>query len=831
MILKSIYRALAFWSSAILASIVLLGLFVLPVFLYFSKDLPDYHQLTQYDPPTISRIYSSEGDLMAELAAERRIFRKINEIPEVIINAFISAEDQNYYNHPGIDVASIIRAALQNLGNIGSEKHPVGGSTITQQVVKNFLLTNERSMSRKIKEAILAYRINTVYSKDRILELYLNQIYLGNGAYGVTSAALSYFNKDLKNVTLEEAALLAALPKAPSLLDPSRYPQKAKPRRDWVLDRMYEEGFITKEQAKIGQSKPISLNPRFESSILNNGYYTESVRLELIEKYGYDQIYKDGFSIYTNLNKDLQKYADESLREGLIEYDHRHGYVKPTKSIKGSMDNWKAALNQLETPDGAGTWRLAAVLSLTDTSVSIGFKDGNKGSIPLENLKWARKRLSKGYTGKAIERPSDVLSVGDIILVGQNKDNGTHTLEQIPEVNGALVVIQPRTGKVLAMSGGYSFKESKYNRALQAMRQPGSAFKPFVYLAALEKGYGPTSIVKDEPITISQGPDKPAWTPKNFEGKFLYAITLRKALEKSRNLATVYTITKVGARSVGDLATRLQIYDKSPPAYYSMALGAVETTPMRLTAAYAAFASEGLLVNYKLIDRVQDRKGNLIYTSDNRSCDACTGSVSPNDKPQLSYNAKSVIDPLINYQIVSMLQGAVERGTGARAKKIGKVVAGKTGTSNESNDTWFIGFTPDLVVGVFVGYDAPKTLGDKEQGSTAALPIFVKFMERALKAMPSREFPIPAEITFVDSDYDTGAPASFGFRSTIIKEPMKPGFKPIDAIGTKTENSQEGSPWDFFGGAEEQHDVNQENQNNKAASRNQDQDSNDGWLY
>lgn len=806
MILKSIYKALAFWSSAILASVVLLGLFVLPVFLYFSKDLPDYHQLTQYDPPTISRIYSSEGDLMAELAAERRIFRKINEMPEIVINAFISAEDQNYYNHPGIDIMSIMRAALQNLGNIGNERNPVGGSTITQQVVKNFLLTNERSISRKIKEAILAYRINTVYSKDRILELYLNQIYLGNGAYGVTSAALSYFNKDLKNITIEEAALLAALPKAPSLLDPTRHPQKAKPRRDWVLDRMYEEGFITKEQAKIAQAKPITLNPRFESSILNNGYYTESVRLELIDKYGYDQVYKDGFSVYTNLNKDLQKYADESLREGLIEYDHRHGYVKPIKTIKVN-DNWKGALNQIDTPEAAGSWRLGIVLALGDTSATVGFKDGNKGNIPIENLKWARKRMGKGFVGKAVETPKDVLSVGDVILVGQNKENGTYTLEQIPEVNGALVAIQPKTGKVLAMSGGYSFKESKYNRALQAMRQPGSAFKPFVYLAALEKGYGPTSIVKDEPMTISQGPGVPAWTPRNYEGKFLGSITMRKALEKSRNLATVYTITKVGAKPVGNVAARLHVYDKSPPAYYSMALGAVETTPMRLTSAYATFASEGLLVDAKLVDRVQDRKGNLIYTSDNRNCEGCGGASGPHETPLLSYTAKNVIDPMTNYQLVSMLQGAVDRGTGARARKIGKVIAGKTGTSNDSNDAWFIGFTPDLVVGVFIGYDTPKTLGEKEQGASAALPIFIKFMERALKTMPNREFAVPEGITFVDSDYDTGQPVVFGFRSTTVKEPMKPGSKPLDSGDSKPEASEsEESPWNFFGSGDEHDD-------------------------
>lgn len=802
MILKSIYKAFAFWCSAILISVVLLGLFVLPIFLYFSKDLPDYHQLTEYDPPTISRIYSAEGDLMSELAVERRIFRKINEIPQVVINAFVAAEDQNYYNHPGIDIMSIIRAGFQNLGHIGSDRNPVGGSTITQQVVKNFLLSNERSISRKIKEAILAYRINKVYSKDRILELYLNQIYLGNGAYGVTSAALSYFNKDLKNVTLEEAALLAALPKAPSLLDPTRNPDRAKARRDWVLERMDEEGFITSDQAKASSAKPIALNPRFESSILDSGYYNESVRLEIIEKYGYDKVYQDGLSVYTNLDKDMQKYADDALRAGLIEYDRRHGFTGPLKSIKFEGDSWKGALNQIDTPEGAGSWRLGLVLSVTEAGANVGFKDGSKGTIPMEGLSWARKRLKSGYMGKSVEGPKDVLKAGDVILVGKHQEKGIFTLEQIPQANGALVAMQPKTGKVLAMSGGYSFKESKYNRALQAQRQPGSAFKPIVYLTALEKGFTPTSLVKDEPISISQGPGKPAWTPRNYEGKFLGTITMRKALEKSKNLATVHLITQVGARSVANVATRLKVYDTPPPAYYSMALGAVETTLMKLTSAYAAFASDGMQVDGKLIDRIQDRKGNMIYTSDTRLCEGCGTQAmegqepsAPNDEPAISYTAKHVIEPMVNYQMVSMLQGVVDRGTGARARKLNKVLAGKTGTSNDSNDTWFIGFSPDLVVGVFVGYDAPKSLGDKEQGASVALPIFIKFMEHALKDMPNKEFPIPEGITFVDTSYDLGADGfSFGMGTT-VKEPVKPGDKAKAA-------TEESSGFSFFGSSD-----------------------------
>ncbi|MFN5381747.1 MAG: penicillin-binding protein 1A, partial [Alphaproteobacteria bacterium] len=518
MLLQTIYRALAFWSAALLAGVLLVGLFVLPILIYFGKDLPDYKQLTNYDPPTISRIYTSTGELMSELAIERRIYRKIDEIPQVVINAFIAAEDQNYYNHPGIDVFSIIRAGIQNLANIGTERNPVGGSTITQQVVKNFLLTNERSLSRKIKEAILAYRINNVYSKDKILELYLNQIYLGNSAYGVTSAALNYFNKDLKYVTIEEAALIAALPKAPSILDPTKNQERAKARRDWVIDRMREEGYISSDEVKKAQDTPIKLSTRFESSVLDNGYYTESVRLELIERYGFDYVYQEGISAFTNLDKDMQKYADAALRNGLLAYDKKHGYRGPIKTITVKGGDWKSQLNQIETPEAAVSWRLAVVLENAAGALSVGFKDGAKGLIPATNTQWARPG------GK------DNIKVGDVILVGTDKDKA-YTLEQLPRVNGGLVAIQPKTGKVLAMSGGYSFKGSKYNRALQALRQPGSTFKPFVYLAALEKGYGPTSIVKDEPISISQGPDKPAWTPKNYEGKFLGEITMRQALE------------------------------------------------------------------------------------------------------------------------------------------------------------------------------------------------------------------------------------------------------------------------------------------------------------
>lgn len=796
-LLKSTYKISGFWSRLIIGCIVLAGLFIVPVFLYFSKDLPDYKQLLDYDPPTITRIYSGEGDLMAEIATERRIFKKIDEMPQLIINSFIAAEDKNYYQHPGIDLLSIIRAATHNLMNIGSDHNPVGGSTITQQVVKNFLLNNERSISRKIKEAILAYRINKIYSKDRILELYLNQIYLGHGAYGVTSAALAYFNKDLKDLTVEEAALIAAMPKAPSSLDPTRHHDKAKVRRNWVIERMLEEHYIDKKQAKAALDSPIVLKPRFETAILDNGYYTESVRLEMIEKYGYDSVYQNGFSVYTNLHKTFQKYADEALREGILEYDRRHGYAGPIKNVNLQASDWKAALRSIPQPEAAGHWKLAIVLSVSDNNVVIGLSDGEQGNIPLSNLTWARKKLDGGYLGKKIEKASEVLKAGDVILTVFNQETNSYTLEQVPEVNGAIVIMQNKTGRVLAMTGGYSFKESKYNRAIQALRQPGSAFKPIVYLAALNNGWLPTSIVYDEPLSIPQGPGMPNWTPKNYEGKVLGPITLRKALEKSKNLATVYLIKELGVKPVAEEALKLKIYDSLPHKYLSVALGAMETTLMKLTAAFSTFASNGQLIEGHLVDRIQDRKGNLIYTSDKASCANCNmienvaeGAISSD--PILTYKAQKAIDPMVNYQLVSMLQGAVERGTAARARQLNRVVAGKTGTSNESNDTWFIGFTPDITVGVFIGHDAPKSLGAREQGSSVALPVFIRFMKKAANDIPNREFFVPEGISFINVDTNTGEEAGI---TTASKDTAREALKPGDKIGR---DKAEEEPSSFF---------------------------------
>ena len=774
-----IFRAIAFWMSAVVCLIILGGLFVLPVFLYFSNDLPDYHQLVEYDPPTISRLYSSEGDLIAELAIERRIFKSIDEIPTLVKNAFIAAEDQNYYDHAGIDIYSITRAAIQNILNIGTDKHPVGGSTITQQVVKNFLLTNEKSITRKIKEAILAYRINKVYTKDRILELYLNQIYLGNGAYGVTSAAMNYFSKDLKDLTIEESALLAAMPKAPSSLDPTKHKDRTKIRRDWVIDRMLEESFISPEQSVSAKNSEIKLTTKYDNTFLDNGYYTESVRLELINKYGADYVYKEGITAHTYVNKKIQKLADDALRQGLIDYDRKHGYRGSLTNIKIKGEDWLASLNSYAKPPVAGNWKLAIVLKSTHDAATFGLENGTTGTIGLTKLAWARKQLEGQYLGKKVEAVSEVLNPGDVILVSHDEKEG-YALEQIPEVNGAIVVMQPKTGKILALSGGYSFKDSKYNRAIQALRQPGSAFKPFVYLAALEQGYSPTTLVRDEPISISQGPGLPAWTPKNYDKNFLGSITLRAALEKSRNLATVRLLTTVGLDPVIDVATRLNIY-KNPPRIYSMALGAYETTLLDLTNAFAMVASNGAKVTPKLISHIFDRKGNLIFNADDRICSTCQSNPeahftpSAEEYPVLEYQESQLIDPATNYQLVSMLEGVVQRGTGIRAKQLKRHLAGKTGTSNDSKDAWFIGFSPDIVCGVFVGFDAPKSLGNKEQGSSVALPIFINFMKQALADLDNKDFEVPKGINFIEVDISTGQKAGVFAGKNMVLEPVKPG--------------------------------------------------------
>ena len=675
---RILLESLRFWSSVfLLCTGIGLGACGF-VFVYYNKDLPDYTALENYMPSMPTKVYSRNGRLMGEFADQKRMMKTIDEVPQRVIDAFIAAEDKNYYHHPGVDIVSIARAAIQNLINANTNKKSVGGSTITQQVVKNLLLSNERTLSRKVKEAILAYRITSTYSKDKIIEMYLNLIYLGNHSYGIASAAKNYFNKELKELTIAEAAMLAALPKAPSKVNPIRSPERAVARRNWVIERMQEEGYISQDQAYKAMVEKITLQKPKGKEYVAADYFTETVRRILLGNYNYDIVYKEGWTVHTSLEPSLQINADHALRNGLERYDRRHGWRGAIKHIP-TVKQWNVELKKIDKPKGSHHWHLAIVLGVEDDKAVVGLKDGSKGYIPLSQLKWARKSLSGGlYFGPNIKSVKQVLSEGDVILVESfgKKANKTFNLRQIPEVNGAIIVMQPKTGRVLAISGGYSAEISSFNRAIQAKRQPGSAFKPFVYLAALESGYSPNDIIMDEPLEIEQGVGLPIWVPKNYGGKFLGAITLRMALEKSRNLATIKLLTVLGFDKVIEVAERLGIYE-NPPKNYSMALGAFETTLLKMTKAYTSIASNGMKITPSFIDRIHDKDGSLIYSGRAVQCPNC----SPEDgyrvlathvPPEVSYSSEKFIDEVSNYQILSMLEGSVLRGSSRRARQIGK---------------------------------------------------------------------------------------------------------------------------------------------------------------
>jgi len=751
---------------------------------HFGKGLPDYAQLADYEPPTVTRVHAGDGRLLAEYAIEKRVFMPISAMPKRVINAFLAAEDKNFYSHYGIDLASIMRAAVQNLSKISQNRRPTGASTITQQVAKNFLLTNELSLTRKVKEAILAFRIERAFSKDRILELYMNEIYLGFGSYGVAAAALNYFDRALDELTIAEAAYLAALPKAPNNYHPVRFPEAAKIRRDWVISRMYEDGHISEAEAREALSEPLAIRQRAETEYARADYFAEDVRRELLARYGEKGLYKGGLSVRTTVDPKLQEVADRALRDGLIAYDRRHGWRGPLERWQVTKD-WKPRLAALQPPAGAGLWQLALVFEVGAQEATVGLADGSSGKIPLAELAWAREPREEQRVGPAITKPSQVLAPGDVILVeavqkagdGKAYPAGTFALRQIPAVSGALVALDPHTGRVYALSGGYSFDMSQFNRATQAQRQPGSAFKPFVYMAGLDNGMTPSTLVVDAPIVLEQGPGLPKWRPGNYGNRFYGPSTLRLGIEKSRNLMTVRLALTVGMDKVAQQAEAFGIYDKLP-LHISMALGAGETTPLKLTAAYAMLVNGGKFITPTLIDRIQDRHGRTIFRHDNRQClDCAADSWAGQLVPHLPDTRQQIANPASAFQMVNMLQGVVERGTGASLRSLGKPLAGKTGTTNDSNDTWFVGFTPDLVVGVFVGFDTPRTLGRQETGSSVAVPIFKAFMAEVLDGRPAIPFRIPTGVRLVRVEADSGRVARAGERG-VIMEAFKPGTEP-----------------------------------------------------
>ncbi len=760
------------------------------VFYKFGQGLPDYRQLADYNPPIMTRIHAGDGRLLAEYAIEKRVFVPTGAMPKKLIQAFLAAEDQNFYRHGGIDIKGVLRAILVNLKNIGSSKRLVGASTITQQVAKNFLLSNEVSWRRKIKEAILAFRIERAFSKDRILELYLNEIYLGFGSYGVAAAALNYFNKSLNELSIAEIAYIAALPKAPNNYHPTRYPEAAKMRRDWVITRMLEEKFIDPGEAQKAKRMPFFISRRHEAEFVSAGYFTEEVRRQLASRYGNEKLYTGGLSVRTTLAPRLQSIADRVIKEGLRAYDRRHGYRGPFFNVSEHIrlndpSSWPRSLVKNRRPKGLEEWLLAVVLSTDDKFAHIYVEDGQAGRIPLDELSWARKAMKDQKRGPKIKHPADVLSGGDVIAVsrlripGEKKliTDSLYGLRQIPEINGAIVALDPHTGRVLAMAGGYSAELSQFNRAVQALRQPGSAFKPFVYLAALDEGYTPSTLILDAPFVIDQGPGLPKWRPANYTKKFYGPSTMRLGIEKSRNLMTVRLAQTIGMEKVAKYARVFGIVDNMRQTL-AMSLGATETTLMRLTTAYAMLVNGGKRIIPTLIDRIQDRNGRTVFRHDQRECIKCLADAwTGQEPPQVPDKRKQVTDSGSAYQVVGMLKGVVQRGTGRRIAKLGRPLAGKTGTTNKERDTWFIGFSTDLAVGVYAGFDTPKPLGRYETGSSVAAPIFRDFMEEALKDEPAIPFRIPPNIRLVRVDARTGQRPTADTKYVIL-EAFKPGTVP-----------------------------------------------------
>ena len=720
----------------------------------FSSNIPDYKFLKNYKPPVSSKVYSGKGDLVADFSKEKRIFVPYSSIPKNVINSFLSAEDKNFFSHPGVDAKGVVRAIFNNIKNVMTSKRLEGASTITQQVAKNFLLTNEVSLNRKIKEAILAFRIERALSKERILELYLNQIYLGSGAYGVASASLEYFDKSIKELDYSEAALLAALPKAPSKYNPYRNIELAKFRRNLVLKNLLENDFIEKNEYELLKKKSINLKKIKKIFLEDAQYFIEDVRKNIIEILSYEKVYNQGFNINTPINLELQKIATESLRKGLISYDKRKGWRGPLQN-KIYAKNWFEDLEKYNLENSIN-WKLAIIKKINQFSVEIETQDKTKGTIEYKDITWTKKELM------------DLFNIGDIIYV-KKIDKNKFSLKQVPKINGGIVVMDPYTGRVLALSGGFSFKNSEFNRASQALRQPGSAFKPFVYALALENNFTPSSLVLDAPLVLEQGSDLKMWKPENYGKKFYGPSTLRVGLEKSRNLMTVRIAQKLGIDKVASFAEELNIYEK-PEELLSISLGSAETTLIKLTSAYSTFVNGGKLVSPILIDRVQDSEGNTIINNEKRTCTNCDQiSFLSNDYPKVKDNYKQVFTPQTAYQITSILEGVIKRGTGKKLRKLNLNLAGKTGTTNENTDAWFIGFTSNLVIGVYVGMDNPKPLGKFETGSKTALPIFENFIKKSVNKSDARPFKASDDITMMVIDPLTGQKAKFSSKNTILE--------------------------------------------------------------
>lgn len=773
--MKWVFRSLIF-----LVSLGFLGamagiLLMVAVVYKYGQNLPDFSQLQDYRPSVVTRVHAGDGRFLAEFAREKRIFVPITEIPDQVKHAFLSAEDQNFYKHKGVDFTAVARAVVVNFKNRSSGKRLVGASTITQQVAKNFLVGNERSYERKIREAIVAYRMEKTLSKDRLLELYLNEIFLGSRAYGVAAASLHYFNKTLDELTIPEVAFLAALPKAPNNYNPETKRQAAVARRNWVIDRMAEDGYITTSQAEIAKATPLITVPRAEADTVNAPYFAEEVRRELIQQYGEDSLYRGGLSARTSLDPRLQQVAETALQDGLLDFDRKKGWRGPAQKM-ADLAGWSGTLATVERPEGMlDHWDLAVVLDAKPERVEIGAMGGGRARLNGDDVQWTSPKP---------------LQPGDVIMVekpaADDKDDAkvdktVYRLRQVPLVQGALVALDPNTGRVLAMQGGWKFDKSEFNRVTQASRQPGSAFKPFIYLAALDKGYTPSSIIVDGPIEFRDALGR-VWRPENYSGEFYGPTPLRVGVEKSRNLMTIRLAQQIGIESVVEYAEKFGIVDKMQP-HLANALGSTETTLLRLTTAYGMIVNGGKRIHPTFIDRVQDRYGKTIERTDTRSCTGCGPLVrwESQSTPDIPDNREQVGDPRTAYQMVSILEGVVQRGTAKSLMTLERPIAGKTGTTNDSKDVWFVGFTPDLVAGVFIGYDEPKSLGGKETGGSLAVPVFKEFMEKALKDTPPVPFRIPPGVRMVQVNANNGTPTYPGDPNAIW-EPFLSGTEPNNTI-------------------------------------------------
>ena len=733
---------------------LIVAILILAVLWVFSNNLPDYKFLKSYKPSVSSKVYSGDGQLVSDFSTEKRIFVPYKAIPKKVINSFLSAEDKNFFSHPGVDAQGVLRAVVNNISNIIASKRLEGASTITQQVAKNFLLTNEVSLNRKLKEAILAFRIERALSKERILELYLNQIYLGQGTYGVASASLEYFDKPISELDYNESALLAALPKAPSRYNPYKNIELAKFRRNLVLQNLYQNKYINQESYQKLINSKILLKKRKKIFLEDARYYVEDIRKSVIDKFSYEKVYKQGLNINTPINLKLQKIATLSLREGLISYDKRKGWRGPLTNKK-NFNKWTDGLEKFKLEKSIG-WQIAIVKKIEKFSVEIETENKSSGLINYKNISWTKKELNKLFKN------------GDIIYV-ENIDKDNFTLRQLPEVNGGIVVMDPFTGRVVALSGGFSFKKSEFNRATQASRQPGSAFKPFIYALALENGYTPSTLILDAPLVVEQGLDLKMWKPENYGKKFYGPSTLRMGLEKSRNLMTVRIAQDIGLKKIVNFSKQLGIYD-NPSELLSISLGSAETTLLKLTSAYCSFVNGGKLIKPIMIDRIQDSEGNTIFNNETRKCLNCKEiSFLSDNYPEIEDKFPEIFSPETAYQMTSILEGAVQNGTGKKLKDLNLDIAGKTGTTNSNADTWFVGFTSKLVIGVYVGSDNPKPLGRYETGAKTALPIFKNFIKNAVNKEDARPFKVADNILMMVIDPITGKRAESDSKKTIIE--------------------------------------------------------------